>query len=203
MKKTRILVSLLLSALFFSTNVLAQDLQKLSILKADTTYGKEIIKLPVDWAPGMTLKGYEELRFSPGWSDSTSTGFWSYVLAWDVKATAPLSSEVITTNLERYFDGLMKPNNWATTFPEPVVFFTSSEEDIKKTNTLQGHMKYFDGFHTGKMITTHIVAEQTFCTATNRTIVLFRISPKAFDHPVWNELKNVTKKEDSCVTTKS
>lgn len=200
MKTAYISVLTLIGILLVSTHTLGQDVQKLAILKADTSYRKEIIPLPVEWAPGMTLEGFEELRFSPGWSDTTSTAFWSYVLAWDVKATAPLSSEEIVLNLERYFDGLMKPNHWATTFPEPVVILAPPKKGTSKTGRYEGKMKYFDGFHSGQMITTYILAEQTFCPTTHTTIVVFRISPKPFHHSVWKDLKTVTKKDNSCAT---
>ena len=99
MKTVYLSIFNLLILTLVSTHTLGQDLQELSILKADTIYRKEIIRLPIEWAPEMTLEGFEELRFSPGWSDSTSSGFWSYVLAWDVKSSAPLSSEGFFLNL--------------------------------------------------------------------------------------------------------
>ncbi len=190
-------IALLYITLLISTAALCQDLQDLSILAADASYGKEIIKLPVDWAPNMNIEGFEELRFSPGWNELESPQFWSYVLAWNIKRPSPLSTSEIEQNLEQYFDGLMKPNHWATAFPEPVVVLFPSEDKNTKQQ-FKGRMKYFDGFYTGKMMTTYILAEQTFCATTQRAIVVFRISPKTIDHEVWKELATIQKKPNSC-----
>lgn len=189
--KTYIAYASFLSLTLFTTTISAQSLKDASIVKADTTWGKEIIKFPVEWAPAMTLEGFEELRFSPGWSDKDSNQFWTYVLAWNVTATTSLTAAEIEHNLEAYFDGLMKPNHWARNFPEPLVHIAKTNNTANGVQ-YQGKMKYFDGFHTGKMITTNIMAEQIFCTTTQKTIVVFRISPKEFDHEVWNDLATVT-----------
>jgi hypothetical protein len=187
---------LFLSMLTLVTGM-SQEMQEVSILEADASWGKEVIKFPVAWAPKMTMEGFEELRFAPGWSDITSEQFWTYILAWNIKTKNPLTPTEIETNLENYFDGLMKPNHWAISFPEPLVLFVKNEKQRTRKYFI-GKMKYFDGFHTGKVITTNIKAEQFFCNQTNRTIVIFRISPKELDHPVWDTLATIKRKPTSC-----
>jgi hypothetical protein len=176
---------------------MSQGLQIVSILEADSLWRKEIIKLPVEWAPNITINGFEELRFASGWSGVNSDQFWSYALAWDIKATAPLPYKEIELNLENYFDGLMKPNHWAASFPEPLVLFI---KPIKQNtpNCFQREMEYFDGFHTGKVMTENIMAEQFYCKETGKTVVVFRISPKALEHPIWAELASIKKKPAHC-----
>lgn len=178
----------------------AQDLKDLSIVAADSAWGKEIIKFPVAWAPKMTIEGFEELRFSPGWSKKEDDQFWTYVLSWNITSGSLLTTEEIEQNLEAYFDGLMKPNHWAQHFAEPVVHIVRASQSSSVIG-YRGKMKYFDGFHTGKMITTNIMAEQVLCKETNRTLVIFRISPKNFEHPVWNDLHTVVLKKNTCPVT--
>lgn len=184
-------------SIFLHTTMMAQDLQDKSILMADESYGKEIIQLPVEWAPGMTIEGFEELRFSPGWNKVESPQFWSYVLSWDVKATAPLSQYELETNLEHYFDGLMRPNHWAKEFAEPLVQLIPAEPENGNVYYM-ARMKYFDGFHTGKVMSTNIQVTQHFCEKKQRTIVIFRISPKTYIHEVWKELQAIRKKTGTC-----
>jgi len=198
----KINVLLTISAFFLSivlqTALIAQNVQDKSILIADESYGKEIILLPVEWAPGMTIEGFEELRFTPGWDKSESPQFWSYVLSWDVMATDPLSQHELETNLEDYFDGLMKPNHWATEFAEPLVQLMQAAP-INGNAYYTGRMKYFDGFHTGKVMSTNIQATQHFCEEKQRTIIIFRISPKPYEHEVWNDLNAIKKRADFCL----
>ncbi len=89
------------------------------LLKAPETWGKEIIVFPIDWAPKMTVKGYEELRFAPEWSKAKHNNFWTLVMAWKVNTTAEISLDELHVNLESYYDGLMTPNHWSQEFPEP------------------------------------------------------------------------------------
>jgi len=175
----------------------SQNTTEASILIAEDNWGKEIINFPIDWAPNLNLEGFEELRFSPFWSDPKSDQFWSLVMAWNVDTTHALTTEELESNFEAYFDGLMKPNHWATTFPRPtVVFIPSSEKD--STHSIIGKMKLFDGFHTGESITLNITIEQHFCELSQKSIILFRISPKNFEHAVWKELNAVTRDPSSC-----
>lgn len=52
-------------SLAITTFAIGQEVEHLPFLEADSSWGSEIIPFPVDWAPGMTLTGYEELLFAP------------------------------------------------------------------------------------------------------------------------------------------
>ncbi len=187
----------LLLTFYATTAVLSQDTQTPSVLVANADWPKEVITFPVDWAPLVQLEGFEELRFSPQWSNKDSDQFWSLVIAWQVKASAELDIQTIEQNFEGYFNGLMKPNHWATTFPDPVVLFIPNPD----TNTNQsfiGKMKFFDGFHTGKVQTLTISVEQHFCSTSLTSTIIFRCSPKPFEHAVWKDLNAVTRQPDTC-----
>lgn len=177
--------------------VFAQEKEQTSILKADSTWAKEIIKFPIDWAANMTLTGFEEIRFHKNWSDKDSDAFWSIVIAWSVKADSPLTINDIESNFDAYFNGLMKPNHWSTNFPDPKVLFTKIETE-DKNEAFQGKMSLFDGFHTGKVIDINILAQQYFCKVKQTSIVVFRLSPQNTDHTIWKTLNTVELKSDVC-----
>ena len=187
MKSISLMFLILSSALVYG-----QESKEPAIL-SENDWKKEIIKFPVEWAPNVKLEGFEELRFSPFWSNPESDQFWSLVMAWEVGSPVELTEEEVEYNFESYFDGLMKPNHWATTFPRPTVIFISNPEkdDI---HSYVGKMKLFDGFHTGKVISQNIKVVQHFDAALNETTLIFRISPKNFDHKIWDELNNISKK---------
>ena len=176
--------------------VFGQEPPERSILLAHDNWGKEIIEFPIDWAPNLSLEGFEELRFSPYWSNPNHEQFWSLVMAWKINTTAELTLKDIERNFEAYFDGLMKPNHWATTFSRPTALFLPNTNP--KDGSFIGKMKLFDGFHTGNMIRLNITVTQHFCKKRNTSIIVFRMSPKEFEHSIWNELNGITDKPIPC-----
>lgn len=189
MKKTIFIYLLFFQ--FFS--LFSQEKDSLFIFKNPKNWGREIIKFPIDWAPELKLKGFEELLFTPNWSDSKNDEFWSLIIGWKVEAETQLSLKEIENNFKGYFDGLMKPNHWATDFPNPEVRF------VKHSDTnFSGKMKVFDGFHTGKVISINILGEQIFCKKLQKTIIVFRLSYKNTEHEVWKTLKEIKLKETFC-----
>ncbi len=169
--------------------VSAQEETYPPIVKTDASWGKEIIPFPIDWAPKLTLEGYEELSFAPHWNDKAHQEFWTLVMAWRVKAEIEIPLYELQFNLNHYFYSLMIPNHWAQEFPEPVLKF---ESEISETySNTKGTLKLFDGFHTGQLIDLNIIMEQYFCEEQQEAIVIFRISPKSLDHSIWNELSSI------------
>ncbi|MEM6517453.1 MAG: hypothetical protein AAF688_14825 [Bacteroidota bacterium] len=161
----------------------------LAIVKANSSWPREMIEFPVEWAPKMNINGYEELRFSPNWSKADNYQFWTLVMAWEIESKDALAIDRLTENLTAYFDGLMIPNHWAETFPKPK--FKLIEVDEDKKSKAKGTLTVFDGFHTGKMIKLNIEMIQSFINSEESAIVVFYISPKPFEHFIWNELKSI------------
>ncbi len=170
-----------------------QEKKELSIIKNTKNWSKEIIKFPIDWVPEIDAKGFEELLFSPKWSNKKSDEFWSLVMSWNIKSKSKLSKKKIAYYFKSYFDGLMEPNHWAKEFPKPKVTFKRSSK-----RKLSGNMTFFDGFHTGKVITVNIEVEQYFCKENNNVFIIFRISPKAQNHPIWKNLYQLKLQTNIC-----
>lgn len=164
-----------------------QENKKLAILTNTKNWNKEIIKFPIDWAPNLKLLGFEELRFAPNWNKPKHNNFWSLIMAWSIDAKAILPNKLIIKNFKGYFDGLMKPNHWAENFPEPTIKFTNKSG----TNAIFT-MTFFDGFHTGKVMTVNVKMSQIFCETAQRAFVTFYISPKKQNDKIWKTLKEIT-----------
>jgi hypothetical protein len=79
----------------------------------------------------------------------------------------------------------MKPNHWATKFPEPDIHLK------REKNGFSGKMTFFDGFHTGKIITINIKGTQHLLEKHQKSIIYFRLSPKNFNHKIWRILQEV------------
>jgi len=176
----------------------AQDDTPSSIVKVDSTWSTEIIPFPVDWLPKLTIKGFEELRFAPNWSDPKHQEFWTLVMAWQLETETILPMKELQFNLNHYFTELMKPNHWATEFPDPILQLQDLEATKSGIN-FKGRLTFFDGFHTGKVISVNILGNQTLCDAANTSVIVFRISPQDYREAIWKELNAVVVNDKDCL----
>ena len=177
--------------LLLTLTAFTQEDKELSIFENSKNWKREVIKFPVNWAPKLDINGFEELLFTPKWSDSKSNEFWSLVIGWKIETSKTLDLKKIEANFKAYFDGLMIPNHWAKKFPKPVVNFKKAE------NGFVGKMTFFDGFHTGKVISVHIKGQQHFSQKDNNSIITFRISPRNFSDDIWNSLNEVQLRQEN------
>lgn len=185
MKKLSIVILLI----FTSFSTFGQKLKELSIFQNSKNWKKEIIQFPIDWAPDLKVKGFEELLFAPKWSDVKSDDFWSLIMGWELETTSSFPLKEVEHHIKSYFDGLMIPNHWARKFPEPKVRLN------KKEGSFIGTITFFDGFHTGKMITLNIRGKQYFYQKDRKAIITFRLSPKNYDNQIWNHLNEIQLKK--------
>ena len=189
---------ILLLLLSLSFTAASQDSIQKSIVKADSTWSTEIIPFPIDWLPELTFEGFEELRFSPNWNNPKHEQFWTLAMAWQVETTSDIPLETIAFNFNHYFTELMHPNHWAQEFPNPILELEALE--IPELGAqFKGNITIFDGFHTGKVININVLGYQTLCETTGKAVILFKLSPKEFDAPIWVELNAVVVNEDDCL----
>lgn len=191
-----IIISILLS---FSVYSFGQQKEEINLLLADSTWGKEIIQIPFWFAPQINYNGHEDIRFAKGWADIHSSGFWTYVFAWDINLKTKPTTKFFEDNLKLYFDGLMKVVNEDTllTIPKTKASFIEKEQK-KEMTTFTGTLEIYDAFTTKKMITLHVTIECYYCKKTKTFIPLFRFSPKDFKHKAWEMLNQVTLRDNIC-----
>lgn len=164
----------------------------------DTDWGKEIFTIPTGFAQEMTLNGFEDASFAPGWSDVKSDEFWTYVFAWSVENDTMISMEEIEQNLLLYFNGLVsaKPDTIVNgRLPTSVLLIDTSDGSSAR---LTGKVRLFDSFKTQKMLTLNLLVEQQYCDRQKRAILVFRFSPKALNHQIWSPLTAIPLFEDAC-----
>jgi hypothetical protein len=68
---------------------------------------REVIPFPLDFAPALAHRGFEELRFAPGFFDPARGGYWSYAFAWRTDDRAELDAATLAGELTAYFRGLV------------------------------------------------------------------------------------------------
>jgi hypothetical protein len=163
-----------------------------SILNAPDNWQCEIIPFPLSFAPAIDFVGIEDLRFSPGWSDSTSQEFWAYSFVWCIEMDSALTESKLTESFTLYYDGLMGVdlNTQADTINSNPLDKTLCLF-VKTKVGFTGKMRVYDAFFTKDYMTLNIKVKESFCPERNKQIILCNISPRAFDHEVWKIFNDV------------
>jgi len=166
------------------------------ILITDITWDKEIIPFPINFAPQINFEGYEDAQFPPGWGKVESEEFWSYIFAWNISGVKTLTEEELTSNIKLYFDGLMDVVNDDKSITIPPTAANFTKQNIGKYS---GNVAVYDAFRSKKSITLNVLVEHHYCEQKKKTIVIFRFSPKSFDHTIWDMLMEAKLDEEYCI----
>lgn len=170
------------------------DRDKLYLLKTDKTWTKEVFTFPLNFARDIPYKGTEEAHFPRGWRDVDSPEFWSYAFAWNVDLTTDLTKEKLENNLAQYFDGLMRVVNKNKDLVPP-----KSIAEVKQDGAqFRGTIEIFDAFVTDEAMTLQVVVEKQYCTEKQQSILVFKFSPKAFQHEIWDTLEKIKLRAGFC-----
>jgi CubicO group peptidase (beta-lactamase class C family) len=165
------------------------------LLKTNDTWGKELFAIPLHFAQGIKLKGFEDARFPKGWNDTKSPNFWTYAFAWKVNLSTSLTTPQVKDYIEKYYDGLLSSVNKERNLELPK---TKVEVTKTKEGDFIGKAIIYDTFVTRKPLILNFHIEQTQCEKNNKSIILFRVSPKNFGHSVWTDLKEIKVLNNGC-----
>lgn len=168
----------------------AQEIE--SVLSAPDNWKSEIIPFPLGFAPTIDFIGFEDLRFLPNWTDSTSQEFWTYTFVWYIEKDSPMTESKLTESFNAYYDGLMGVDlhNQADSTKSNQLDKTRSLF-VKNNEGFTGEMRVYDRFFTKDYMVLNIKVKEIFCPNTNKQIIFCDISPKLFDHAVWNMFDDV------------
>lgn len=185
-------MSVLVLILFTISSTISFGQETQTVLSAPNNWKIEIIHFPMGFAPAIDFVGFEDLRFSPGWSDSTSQEFWTYCFVWYIEKDSPMTENMLTESFNSYYDGLMgtESKNQADTtnsnqLDKTICLFVKTNEGFS------GKMRVYDRFFSKDYMTLNIKVKESFCPKMNKQIVLCDISPQAFDHEVWGIFDDV------------
>ncbi len=176
-----------------------KEIEKISILITEDTWRKEVFTFPLRFAKDIKYEGFEEAHFPKGWIKEESPEFWSYAFVWNVNLIEELTAKELENNLQIYFDGLMISVNKekGKTLPNTIVKI-SKTEDSNNISRFSGIVNIFDAFVTKKPLLLNVRVEKKDCKQTKKSFVLFRFSPKEFNHTIWNTLEKVTLQANFC-----
>lgn len=136
----------------------------------------ETIELPPDFAPTISWKGREVLRFAPGMFKADAADFFSYVFLLELDGGSPDWPQ----QLLLYYQGL------AAAVSEGEIDTSEFEVSLSGTDQLAGTIKWVEPFTTRKPQTLHLEISQL---GPNRWFVC--ASPSHPDSEIWSELRSI------------
>ena len=167
-----------------------------NLIKLDSTWGQEVLRFP---ARNMDYIGVGEVRFPPkGWIEPDHTFFWSYTYAWSINLNRKITEEELEIDLVKYFNSLNKVDTVATTDKRRASAKVTKTKRNKSTTFFKGYVKTYDRFATNDLITLNVLIESRYCEKEKRTVILFKFSPKEFEHKVWRTLNEIKLYSNVC-----
>ncbi|MDX1998474.1 MAG: hypothetical protein SF066_12215 [Thermoanaerobaculia bacterium] len=154
-------------------------------------WGQESIPFPLSFAPQLTYRGFEELRFAPGWSKPTEPGYWSYVIVWWLTEKPALDAATLENALTTYFLVLSEAVGGDEDRFESSQFRAELVAD--GSAGLTGRIFSIDAFTTGLPITLNVVIESRECVKAKRHAVTLLLSPRAKTEPIWRDLESAAR----------
>jgi len=156
-------------------------------------WGTERFTMPPDFAPQIPYKGIEDVRFAPGWGDSTSQEYWSYAYLWWLDGNQQMDTINLAANLKHYYSGLVGRNILSRKIPVEKIVPTEVTID-SIDSALAGDFQTFKGeihmldYMTQNPVVLNAIIHVKKCSTDKHTPVIIEISPKAYDQPVWADL---------------
>lgn len=148
--------------------------------------------IPIEFAPSIPYVGIEDVRFAPGWDNSSSEDYWVYSYLWYLQGQVSFDAATIEQNLNAYYTGLVGRNIERRKISKEKLFPVETQfKAIKKSegdvSTFQGTVRMLD-YMAQQPITLNAVVHVKACSGKDYTLVLFEISPKEQSHLIWRTL---------------
>lgn len=158
----------------------------------DEPQGWEIERfpLPPPFAKEIPYHGYEDIRFTPGWSKIDNDEHWAYCFIWWLDGTPVIDAEKLQSSLKLYYTGLVASNVPADKMIPVVV-------NIKKTKTASGDAATYTGtinmldYHTKNPMTLNCLIHVKDIKLKTNTAVFLELSPQPFTHAVWKKMNDI------------
>jgi hypothetical protein len=163
---------------------------------APANWSPELIMFPMDFAPGITYRGFEELRFAPGWGDANSNEKWAYTILWWLDGAYNFDEKILQQNLENYYTGLTRRRAIAEKLDMNA--WTPAKAQVQKIKALNGDREtytataaIFDSQVTKKPGTLHFKIHVKDCTDKTKTILLIEVAENPFSAVAWTDLDKI------------
>jgi hypothetical protein len=177
-------------------NFYPDNLEKPFVYNAPSAWSHETIIFPMDFAPEISYKGFEELRFAPGWGDPNSSDKWAYTILWWLDGVYNFNEKTLQQNLESYYTGLTKRRAIAEKLDMNA--WTPAKSQVQKIKTSKGDREtftattaIFDSQVTKKPGTLYFKIHVKDCPDKTKTILLIEVAENVFTAAAWQQLDKI------------
>ena len=190
------LLTLLIAIVCLSVAAQAQE-HKPQLLKEPANWEFERFALPPAFAPGITYKGAEELRFAPGMFNKDSANYFTYAFVTQLDNVTAISQTDIQDYLLNYYKGLCS----ITAMDRKLVIDTTQitavvekKKDIPANETIyKASMNIFGVFADGAAVKLNLEVKVLMAAAAKRTYLVVIASPREKTAAVWKTLYVIQK----------
>ena len=202
MKQLPILVYLVFQ--LWALPLAAQQHQETFLWNTEQGWFGERILLPPGFAPTMTWKGLEEIRFAPGMFKSDQPDFFSYALVFSLEPDADISQKALDKQILTYYQGLsfnvskgrgrqVDISNFKVTSKPVEEKESTAPKQAKDPKVYKTILNWTEPFATGKPQKLNIDVHAWKDTARKRTYVFFLATPTAEDSEIYKKLVKIRK----------
>jgi len=153
---------------------------------------REVIPFPLDFAPALSYRGAEIIRFAPRFFDAAAPTYFSYAFVWALEGSPALDAAALEPDLARYFAGLCKEVGGTKFSFDPSHFRARLATAVSArtgARALAGTVDTYDPFGDGRPLTLNVRIEVWDCPAPGPRVAAFAASPAAATAPVWRDLE--------------
>lgn len=166
-------------------------------------FGEKIL-LPPGFAPTMSWKGFEEIRFAPGMFKSGQPDFFSYALVFSLVEDADISKSALEKQILLYYQGLSAAVSKGKGRQVDVSTFKvdlkdwkdgakSAPTQAKGTKAYTCQLDWIEPFATGKSQALHIDVHAWKDKERKRTFLFFCATPSAKGSEIRKDLAKIRK----------
>ena len=155
----------------------------------------ELFSLPPGFAPQITYKGVEDIRFAPGWEDPKSEEHWTYSFLWWLDGRPAVNAAALQANLKAYYAGLVARNITGRNIPASKIVPTTVA--IRKIRTTPNDLETYTGtitmldYHTAQPMVLNCMIHVKDCKIETRLAIYLELSPQPFAHAVWKKMNQM------------
>lgn len=152
---------------------------------------------PLPWSPAISHKGFEDLSFAPGFDDTESPEYHSYLILWWLDGKTELSATQLQTEMVTYFQGLANQrghnNHFTPDLSRVMAEYAASGTGPASfggaaATNFSGQVTLYDRH--GSLITLHSEVTVSQCSP-DHTAVFFEMSKEPRPAALWRQLDGV------------
>ena len=181
-----------IAAFVISTLITHAQEHKAQLLMQPANWEFERFPLPPAFAPSITYKGVEELRFAPGMFVKDSSLYFTYVFVVQLDDVVSISEAEIRDYLLNYYRGLCRVT---AKDRKLVVDTTQITVSVKEQRNLPANEKIYDAsadifgvFADGAPVKLNLEIKALADSPGRRTYLYILASPREKSDPTWNTL---------------